>query len=225
MKRLLFLVFGLAMVMSAGIVAAQDRGEPTLTAAQTNSAIRIPNASSLSGRVPVFAGESVTYLVDNCGGAPCYLVVTGSGASNRNDVSFDASNDAEPEGSNPPTVRTVTCGVEIYSTGLPIFLGKLVNNTTLNYHKGWKGHFGLPVTLLSGNTSGTWNTVFTSWTNITGPTPNPGWNIKVKKSAGLASTVVSGTISIVIPVAGLPIGTSLNAAISVGINPNQTFCY
>lgn len=181
-KFLIFLLVAVMVAIQVVPVSAQGKTPPNdppaqITPAQMKNAVVVSDGSAANRS----KSKGEVYRFADCDGsspeAPCYFMVTGNGnfAENIN------SNSITPLA----TTTTLICITPIYNN-----LGQL--KATLKQRVGvtfW-GTFGqTPVTLNWGDRAGTGANPPYSWSDLTGPNPNPGWGVYVARTKTSNSTV------------------------------------
>ncbi len=181
-KLLVFLLVAVMLAISIVPVSAQGKTPPNdspaqLTPAQMKNAVVVKDGSAVNRS----KSKGEVYRFADCDEsnpeAACYFMVTGNG------------NFAENINSNSITplaaTTTLICGTPIYN-GFGALKAVLKQRVGVTF---W-GTFGqTPVTLNWGDRSGTYANYAYSWSDLTGPNPNPGWGVKVSRTQTSNSTV------------------------------------
>ncbi len=182
-KVWVYLMLAIALVLQALPVTAQGGTPPSqLTPTQMKNAVLVANGS-ITSRLSVLnqsKGKAVVYRFADCDEsnpeAPCYFMVIGDG-----NLAANSSQSITPLASTTGLV----CVTPIYNS-FGTLKAKLQQNVSVTF---W-GTFGqTPVTLNWGDRAGTGASPMYSWSDLTGPNPNPGWGVYVKRTKTAYSTV------------------------------------
>ncbi|MCL4488530.1 MAG: hypothetical protein M1570_10430 [Chloroflexi bacterium] len=187
--RFLLVLGAMAVLFSVGQSSVRaEKPVDQLTKAEMANALPVSDPAGLAP-VPVPGAEGAggnspkrVYRLPACdpetasNNAPCYFVVSGrtdSGAAGASGslgaLSFD---------------RNLTCGKTIYSW-LGLQLGVLQENVNVSF---WNVDGRAPVTMNWGNMDGTVATMAGySWSNLSGPNPNPAWGDRTNNAFATAS--------------------------------------
>lgn len=195
-KVFIYLLIAIALVIQIWPVSAQGETPPDqLTPTQMKNAILVADGSiaSRSSVANQPKEKAIIYRFADCDEsnpeAPCYFMVTGAG-------NFFANNSR----SITPLASTtgLVCITPIYNS-LGTLKAKLQQNVSVTF---WGTYGQTPVTLNWGDRAGTGASPMYSWSDLTGPNPNPGWGVYVARTKTAYSTV--GGMLTYAPVPGIP---------------------
>ena len=207
----MYLLIAVMLVFQAMPAYAQGKtpSDPDqLTSAQMGSAVVVSNGfapahSKRPGQVYRFANCDKSNPNDLC-----YFVVTTSDKFIRN-----SSSDAVVA---LASTATITCGKKIYNS-----LGQLRATLQQNVGVTFSGTYGqTPVTLNWGDRAGTGSSPWYSWSDLTGPNPNPNWGVYVARTQTAYSTA-GGMLTYAAP--GIP-GWSKYYSSRITINSSGWYC-
>lgn len=191
-KRLVTSVLLVIMILGsqAGLVTAADgNSNDRLTAEQMQNATIVLDGlpSSREGL------EGPVFRLANCNLSarenPCYFTVEGGG--NFVSRSYKSRGLSSPTPSNAASFNaTITCGITVYSViGIPG--ARLQENINVTF---WTANERTPLTMNWGDLAGTTTYLpYWSWSNLSGPTPNPSYGTYVPQS-GTAFANASGMV-------------------------------
>lgn len=136
-------------------------------------------------------------------------------------IDIDKSSDLEAK-SDGPNYATQQCML-ILKNRAGHDIVRLQENITIKYGRKSGGFARLPATALSGTLNGTYaHGLYAIWQQTTGPTVNPGWNIKVKQG-GYLNAIAEGLLHTYIPIIGATTGSFVLTVI-LYVDSSQTGC-